>query len=188
MKNITVFQNDILTLAAQLERLLKVINHSDPSAETKKHLLYDKYKSRLSGLSQRIKCQFSWAYLQDYLLELYKSNDITIDTEVKDIIFNKLLKDFENEFVSRHVLTELSPPEPTDSRQKERIKSIRKRIRENRKSQKKVYTRENLMEMVQLRNQQRDAKKSLDKLVNAINKIDSSDLETYIKKTINSEK
>ncbi len=60
MGEIARYHSEVDSLALQLEKLLKVINHSDPSAEKMKHVLYKKYKSNLTHLAHDIKQNLSF--------------------------------------------------------------------------------------------------------------------------------
>ncbi len=175
MGDLTRFHSDIDTLATLLEKLLKVINHSDPSAKNMKVVLYDKYKARLSTLAEEIKEIFSWSVFYSYLNELFSNNSLSINEDSTETVVKKLIKDFENEFVVRHELSELSPPDPVDTRQRERIRRIRNQIRKNRRTQSNAPIGVDIIEMMQQKVQQKTAKSSLDKLVKAFSKIDLSD-------------
>ncbi|MBU2511754.1 hypothetical protein KJ966_10460 [bacterium] len=180
MNNLTNYHEAIHSLASQLEKLLKVIGHSDPSAERMKHVLYDKYKENLSDIAGDLKPLFSWSALLQYLNRLKISDNLLVSPEQRETIVNKMIKDFEGEFVLKHELSEFSAPNPVDTRQKERLKRIRKQIRNNRKSQEQIQTQNSLFEMVQFKNQQKTAKDSLNKLVKALNKISPQKLEVPI--------
>lgn len=174
------YQNDINNLASQLEKLLKVINHSDPSAEKMKHVLYNKYKTQLDTIADNIKRSTSWTEFYTFLLSQKKENNLPVAKENEQLILKKLIKDFEDLFIERHQLSELSPPEPTDVRQKERIKRIRKQIRTNRKAKAKIYPKDDIIEMVQMKNKEKQGKKSLDKLIKAINKVDPNKIDKHL--------
>jgi hypothetical protein len=177
MSQLNHYRPRINILAGQLGKLLKVINHSDPSADTVKHLLYDKYKQSLSDLVEEIKTDTSWSSFHFFLADLFKSDISNVEEEIKEIVTRKLMRDFESAFITRHKLSEFSAPEPGDQVQKERIRAIRKQIRNNRKQQEKIIPMMDLREMVQTKNQEKKGKSSLDKLVQVFNKIDPSNFE-----------
>jgi len=179
-------KQEIYSLAAQLEKLLKVINHSDPTAKNKKLVLHEKYKRHLEVVAGAAKKHYRWDDVMRLINTTSNSADFPIAEDVNKIITKKLLKDFEDQFVSRYVLNEFTAPDPGDEKQKERIRRIRNQIRTNRKNSEKKYTRDNLLEIVQLRDQQRCARKSLDKLINAVNKLNPEVLEAQIKQFIES--
>ena len=175
MNRLSRFHADIDALAAILEKLLKVINHSDPSAKNMKVVLYDKYKVRLSELAQEVKESTSWSTFYAYLTDFFSGNSFSIDEESKEVVVNKLMKDFENEFIVKHELSEFSAPDPIDTRQKDRLRKIRKQIRTNRKHQNNSFHSHDFVDMLQHKVKQKTAKSSLDKLVKAFNKIDLPD-------------
>lgn len=177
MKNLINYHSDIHTLATQLEKLMKVINHSDPTAERMKHLLYEKYKEQMTATATCLKPLFSWSALLDYLVRLKQSDSFLIASEHKEKIMNKLIKDFEAEFISKHKLAEFAAPDPVDLKQKKRLQRIRKQIRNNRKPKEHTHMQHSVFEMMQYKNQQKTAKSSLDKLVRAFNRIDPQELD-----------
>ncbi len=185
MNRIKSYQNQFIALATQLEKLLKVINHSDPTAEEKKRLLFSKYKINLSITANQTKSKFQLEEIHHFIRSLSLSNNFPVADDVKEIIINRLLKDFESEFITKQVLTEFIPPDSHQIMQKARINKIRKTIQKNRKQQPRTYSREMLMDMVQLKDKQRDAKRSLSKLVNVMNKINDEAMESTIKQFIN---
>ncbi len=175
MNPLSRFLIDIDALAAILEKLLKVINHSDPSAKNMKVVLYDKYKARLSELAEEVKQSSSWSSFYAYLNELFSGNSLSIGEESKNVVVKKLMKDFENEFIVKHELSEFSAPDPIDTKQKDRLRKIRKQIRNNRKHQNNSFNSHDFVDMLQHKVKQKTAKSSLEKLVKAFNKIDLPD-------------
>lgn len=176
MTELSKYHHSIVSLALQLERLLKVINHSDPSAETMKHVLYDKYKTQLAQVAETIKPAISWVVFSRYLGELHTDRSLSISAEARAIVITKLIKDFEDQFVIRHRLSEFTEV-PVDENQKERLKRIRKQIRNNRKIQATNVRADDIGDMIQLKFQQKTAKKSLEKLVKAFSKIEMPETE-----------
>jgi hypothetical protein len=174
MSGLTRFHSDIDALAALLEKLLKVINHSDPSAKNMKVVLYEKYKTRLSELSAEIKQTTSWSVFYAYLNDLLSSDSLPISEESKETVVAKLMKDFESEFIVKHELSEFSPPDPIDTSQRDRLRKIRKQIRNNRKYQHNSFDTRDIVDLMHHKVQQKTAKNSLEKLVKAFNKIDLS--------------
>lgn len=172
MSTLSHFHPKIEALAFQLEKLLKVINHSDPSAEQIKHQLYEKYKRNLSLLISELKTSTSWFEVNRYLDSLRATDILTIEEETREIVVNKLIKDFEDAFIVRHQLSELTPPDPVDSYQQRRLKRIRKQIRTNRQRHTSPLKTTDLGDMIMLKNQQKTAKQNLDRLIKAFNKID----------------
>lgn len=175
MSGLSRFYTEIDALAAILEKLLKVINHSDPSAKNMKVVLYDKYKARLSELAGEIKDTASWSAFYAYLTEMFSEDSLSIGEESRAVVEKKLMKDFENEFIIKHELSEFSAPDPVDTKQRDRLRNIRKQIRNNRKHQNNSFNSHDFVDMLQHKVKQKTAKSSLDKLVKAFNKIDLPD-------------
>ena len=176
MSHLKRYSQKIDLLATQLEKLLKVINHSDPSAENVKHVLYDKYKLTLSDLAEEIKSNTTWSTFNLFLTD-HLHSDLHIDGDAREIVSRKLIKDFENEFITRHELSEFAKPDPGKQVQRERIRQIRKQIRTNRKQQKKAYPGYDVTDMLKTKNQEKQGKSSLDKLVKIFSKIDPARFE-----------
>jgi len=177
MSELRQYQQEIEALATQLEKLLKVINHSDPSAEKMKYVLYEKYKLKLADLAREIKVTISWTALNHYLEKLTSSSSFPVDEDSREVVINKLVKDFEGEFIVRHELSEFSAPDPVDERQKHRIRRIRQQIRINRLKKTNNFKADDIVDMYHLKFQQKTAKKSLDKLVKAFSKIEVPETE-----------
>lgn len=177
MTDIKIFHDDICSLVALLEKLLKVINHSDPSANRMKLVLFDKYKKKITSVAGEIKMSFSWEILNRYLERSDKNGTFAISPENRTVILNRLRRDFEEEFYTKQVLDEFTQEEPVRDPQQDRIRKIRKQIKKNRKIQSKPFVEEDFSEMIRFRNNQREARRSLDKLVRALNKIKPIDVE-----------
>ncbi|MCP4757494.1 MAG: hypothetical protein GY866_42080 [Proteobacteria bacterium] len=196
MKTIAEYREDIHSLAAQLEKLLKVIRHSDPSAEELKHLLHQKYHRNLTVLAKNLKARFLWDDLRNYILNLKRDKDLKISGDNKETILKKLLKDFEGEFVSKQVLMEFSAPDPRiiqkrvearrrlkeEKERREREEQERREREEKAKHQASTteYSKESIMDMVQTTQKQRNARANLQKMIDAINRLDPQKLETRI--------
>lgn len=180
MGDLSQYHTQIDALAGQLDKLLKVINHSDPSAAQLKHVLYDKYKSQVTHIAKSIKGHISWSVFYSYLTGLMDSGSLTIPPENRVVIVKKLIRDFEDVFVVRHQLNEFSEPDPVDLHQQNRLKKIRKQIRNNRKKKEPVVDHRDLYEMMQQKHQQKAAKKNLDRLIKAMNKINPQEIEEKI--------
>lgn len=180
MSELSQFHASIETLAIQLDKLLKVINHSDPSADHMKHLLYEKYKAKITEIAQLVKQQISWAVFYEYLIGLQKKGSLSIPPENQTVIIKKLIRDFEDIFVVKHKLFEFEEPEPVDIRQQNRLRKIRKQIRSNRKIKEPEVNHGDLYEMMQQKHQQKAAKRNLDRLVKAMNKINPQEIEEKV--------
>lgn len=174
MAELSHFQPDIESLAQQLEKLLKVINHSDPSAEKIKHALYEKYKKHLSIFIIDIKQNASWPEINRFLGFVFETNSVSISLDFRETIKNKLAKDIEESFITRHRLSELTPQEKINHNQRERLKKIRKQIRNNRKNRAASLPVDDLADMLHYKHQTKTAKQNLDKLVKAFSKIEIS--------------
>lgn len=180
MSDLSQFHTSIDTLAVQLDKLLKVINHSDPSADHMKHVLYNKYKAQVSEVAEAVKKQLSWSVFYEYLTGLLKKESLSIPPENQTVIIKKLIRDFEDIFVVKHQLDEFTEPEPVDTQQQSRLRKIRKQIRTNRKKKEPEVNHRDLYEMMQQKHQQKAAKKNLDRLIKAMNKINPNEIEEKI--------
>jgi|APSaa5957512622_1039677.scaffolds.fasta_scaffold70341_1 hypothetical protein len=167
------YQSDIVSLVAQLEKLMKVINHSDPSAKELKHLLYQKYQQNVTIVAERIKGRYLWEDIKKSIYGLF--NDEVLEFEdgiVRDKILKKLLKDFEEEFVSTPNWQEFSEPDPIQLKQRIRNRQLKKSRKQDQQNEASV----------KLSYRQRHAKGELQKVIDAINRIDPKKLEKKISK------
>jgi len=165
------FQTDITSLVSQLEKLMKVINHSDPSAQDLKHLLHRKYQQNIAAVADQIKGRFLFEDIKEYIQTLFRNHVFEIDDgTVREKILKKILIDFEEEFISRPQWQEFSEPDPAQV--KERIKH-----REQKKAQKQQNDAS-----VKMSYRQRHAKGELQKVIDAINRLDPKKLEKKITK------
>ncbi len=184
MTSLTKYRGDINSLASQLHKLLKVIRHSDPSASELKHLLYDKYRKHLVTIAQQVKEHYQWDDFRDYLLSQTDLNGSQPFDDSEQVIKNKLINDFEKEFVAKHVLAEFSSPDPEIIRQQREIRKRRKAIKANRVLAEERYSKEKIMEMVQAKQKQRQGRSNLQNLIEAIRKIDPQKIENKISQSI----
>jgi len=185
MRYLINYEEEILSLAGQLGKLLKVIRHSDPSAEELKHLLYKKYQQRLADLVKKTKTQFEWIEFRDFVNDLLKNNKFSGFDDNNNVILNKLLKDFENKFVEKQVLTEFTPPDPEHIRKIIKSRQKNKSLSKNRPEETINYQTDDIMEMIEYTQKRRQAKASLEKLVNAVKKLNPQSLEQKINATFN---
>ncbi|MBU2647437.1 hypothetical protein KKI24_22210 [bacterium] len=186
MTSLSQYKADINSLASQLQKLLKVIRHSDPSANELKYLLHDKYQNHLTSIAREIKERFLWDDFREYLLSQTDPNQSEIPDESQTVIRRKLIKDFEKQFIARQVLPELDPPDPEEIRRKRLARKKRKIIKANQATTEKQYSKEKIMEMVQATQKKRRARFELQSLIEAIRKIDPRKIETKISQSINS--
>lgn len=183
---------EITALIQQLDKLLKVMRHSDPSAEGKRMLLYEKYQQQMSFLAKELKNNYSWSEVKGYLTtDLFKSPSF-IEEEILKIISGKLIKDFEKLFFLKPVLKEFSQPSPElKKEQKKPTVTIRRYKRivpvfqedENQEKEgmdEERYTREDIMEMAQKSHKKRQAFSELRLLVDAIKRVGPESIETKI--------
>jgi len=184
MTSLSILKNDITSLASQLQKLLKVIRHSDPTAEEMKHLLHDKYQHHLSTVAGQAKQQFLWDEFRKYLQDLIRPENIDISAENAAAIRRKLISDFENQFIARQILNEFSPPDPKEIRRQQEIRKRRKAYLARKAEAEKSYTKEEIMEMVQTTRQQRQARSELKNLIEAIRKLDPQKIENKINQFI----
>ena len=166
------YESDIISLASQLEKLMKVINHSDPSAKELKHQLHRKYQQNVAAVADQIKGRFQWDEIKKSIHALFKDEILDIDDGIiRSKILNKLLKDFEGEFISTPDWQEFSEPDPAQLKQ-------RVQHRKNKKAQ-----RQQNDAAVTLSYRQRHAKSELQKVIDAINRLDPTKLEKKIAKS-----
>jgi len=185
MEENCLLQKDILSLMAQLQKLLKVIHHSDPTAEELKHVLYQKYRSHLASSAARLRRRFHWNEFQRFFTMVTTDTDGLFSLESRDIIVRKLLKDFEAEFVNRLQLNELKPPDPKELKRQIRSRQILKEVRAMRSAEaEKPYDREMIMDMVQATQRRRKARSDLQKIVAAFKKVDPEKLEIKINQSL----
>ncbi|MBT4289527.1 MAG: hypothetical protein HOD92_19555 [Deltaproteobacteria bacterium] len=174
-------------LAMQLEKLLKVINHSDPTAASKKVLLYNKYQENLELLVNNLKTDYSWQELQ-HLIKDQPEITAKIESENKKGVIQKITKDLEKYFIEEHVL-----PEFTASNQFQKSKkTIKKPIRKNKApvvdKYKKHYTKESILDMVQMTHKQVAARSVLKQVIAKFNQINPDRFESKINEFLQKEK
>lgn len=187
MTSLSKYRDDIYSLTSQLQKLLKVIRHPDPSASALKHLLYDKYQTHLITIARQIKGQYLWDDFRDFLLSQIHPNDTSTIGESQEVVRKKLINDFEKEFVAKPVLAEFTSPDPMEIRRQRESRQRKKALKANRASVEEQYSKEKIMEMVQVKQQQRQAHSELQSLIEAIRKIDPQKIEKKIKQSLNSE-
>lgn len=184
MATLSLYKDDLTSLASQLQKLLKVIRHSDPSAVEMKHLLHDKYQDQLSSVAKQAKQEFPWDEFRKYLQSLVSPEQIDINTEYVAAIRTKLINDFEKQFVAKQVLDELTPPDPKEIRRQQEIRKRRKAYLARKAEAENSYTKEQIMEMVQITRQQRQARSELQSLIDAIRKMDPQKIENRLTQSI----
>ena len=77
------YESDIISLASQLEKLMKVINHSDPSAKELKHQLHRKYQQNVAAVADQIKGRFQWDEIKKSIHALFKDEILDIDDGIE---------------------------------------------------------------------------------------------------------
>ena len=180
-----VYVDAVVSLALQLEKLLKVINHSDPSAESKKKLLYAKYLKDIKRFAEFVGGRYLWQDVQAFIRGL-SNRKIPVADEVKEMIFGKILKDLENELSMKYTLQEFTEREPTFRRR--RTKKRKKNLETPGPSWQKPkhYTKDSIMELVQLTQKQVLARASLREFIAKVRKLNpdriDSKIHQYIRK------
>ena len=181
MQEFKNYLQEINNLAHTLEKLSKVINHSDPTAESKKRELFSKYKYRVQEIGRSLKNNFHWEEVKKQI-EGYQQ-EITVSKDLRNTILRKILSDLEQEFIEKHVLTEFAQPTKQLRRKKNKKRSpVVKRDVPEIKPEDRVFTRDSLMEMVKLTTKQREARTKLQNLIDKINNLNPDKLEDRIKK------
>lgn len=187
MTSLSRYIDDINSLASQLQKLLKVIRHSDPSAEELKHLLHEKYQDHLSSIAREAKERFSWEEFCKFLRSQTTPDRSDVLGENSAVIQKKLISDFEKRFVARQVLNEFSPPDPEEIRRQRELRRRRKEYRARQAEAEKQFSKEQIIEMVQTTRKQRQARSELQSLIQAIRKIDPQKIESKISQSIKPE-
>ena len=171
-------------LAMQLEKLLKVINHSDPTAASKKVLLYNKYQENLELLVNNLKIDYSWPELQSLIKE-QPGIIAKIEPENRTVVIQKITKDLEKYFIEEHVLSEFSTPAPSK-------KKIKKTAVKNKApvidKYKKHYTKESILDMVQMTHKQVAARGILKQVIAKFNQMNPDRFESKINDFLQKEK
>jgi len=167
-------QIQLLTFANQLGKLLKVIHHSDPSAEAMKKPLYKKYQQALDEFFEMNQDMVPWAEMKRLVQGLRTLDEFTLDREIGSVVLKKLTQDLQDKYTEPLELNEFTavPPRPRPKAQR----------------QKSVVTPpkptgpdpELLIQMAQLDQRQQQAANSLKGMIDAINRLDPSFLEKKI--------
>ena len=168
------YQLQLLGLTTQLSKLLKVIAHSDPSAREMKKPLYDKYKTAVDDFYESSKEEITWNLLKAQIDTLPMLDQFQVDKDAISVILSKLTKDLEEKFVSAHQLTEFTQPPPSarPPRKKRPPKAPKKPV--------PAPEAALLMEMAQMDERQQKASQSLQRVIDAINKVSPEFFEKKI--------
>ncbi len=181
-----VYFDAVVSLALQLEKLLKVINHSDPTAESKKRLLYHKYLQNVEQFAGVLGERYLWQDIRNFVREASRRK-IPVSNEVRELIFNKILKDLENELVVKPPLQEFTGEKRT-LRQRRAKKGGRQKAPERREANSKHYTRESIMELVQLTQRQVLARANLREIVAKMRELNPERIDRKIQQYIRRQK
>ena len=190
MQDLTPYQKSFIVLAQQLEKLLKVIKHSDPTAKVMQKTLYSKYLSNVEQLARLLRGSYLWQDIRDYIESLQGNQGFPVDRDVQEIILKKLTSDLENQLTIKPEFSEFSPvAKPRTRRKSKKIKAKNLPLKEMPRSKDPpIYTRENLMEMVHLSQQQRKARADLRMIIERINQLDPERIEIKINQHIKNER
>ena len=173
-----VYFDAVVSLALQLEKLLKVINHSDPTAESKKRLLYDKYLQNVEQFAGVLGERYLWQDIRNFVREASRR---------KIPVSNEILKDLENELVVKPPLQEFTG-EKRILRQRRAKKGGRRKAPERREANSKHYTRESIMELVQLTQRQVLARANLREIVAKMRELNPERIDRKIQQYIRRQK
>jgi len=177
-------RDQVISLALQLAKLLKVIRHSDPTAQSKKELLFNKYKENLAQVAKVYINEMPWTEFQKMIQLLMDHPNLTLGKEEKGSIFTRLIKDFEEFFVRKPILTEFEKPVVKPVKYVDRgQRGFGNKSSE--KSEKKMYTRENIREMLIKTQRRRFAAAELKEVINKLNKLGPENLARKIKEASN---
>lgn len=172
-------KEQLISLALQLSKLLKVIRHSDPTAKSKQELLFNKYKENLAQVAKLYCNQMPWSEFQKLIQLFLDQPDLSLEKEEKNIIVRRLIKDFESFFFKKPVLKEFDKPiDKLKSPYTQKQRSVGSQS--SKKEKKVIYTRENIREMLIKTEQRRSAAADLKKIINKLNKLGPEILERKI--------
>jgi hypothetical protein len=174
-------------LVMQLDKLLKVINHSDPTAESKKVLLYKKYQENLELLVNSIKEDYTWQEIQNIIND-HPNIAAKINQESRIIVIQKIKKDLEKYFIETHVLPEFSAANSNQKRKKRVKKVIAKSEAPFTDKYDKHYTKESILDMVQMTQKQVAARSILKLVIKKFNNLDPDRFESKINEFLQKEK
>ncbi|MDT8448243.1 MAG: hypothetical protein RRB13_15220 [bacterium] len=164
-------QIQLMALAQQLAKLLKVIQHSDPSAAAMKKPLYEKYKAALEELHDEWEGQLYWPELKRRLDELPQLPGWNLEEQTGGVVLDKLRRDLEDRMVPKQQLSELEPgPKPVGP----------PRRRPPKKRPAPAADPEFLLKLAQMDSRQAEASRSLQGLIDVINRLDPEFLEKKI--------
>jgi len=172
-------KDQLISLALQLSKLLKVIRHSDPTAKSKQELLSNKYKENLAHVAMLYCNRMPWSEFQKLIQLFLDQPDLSLEKDEKEVILRRLIKDFEAFFLKKPVLKEFDKPIG-------KIKAPLTQIQRNtgtgssRKEKRPIYTRDNIREMLIKTEQRRNAATDLKKIINKLNKLGPELLERKI--------
>lgn len=186
MKDINYHQENVCILASKLEKVIKVMKHSDPTAKSKKNVLYHKYRQNLNDIAEEFKQFYQWEDVKNFLEKTLHEYSSKIDGDNRDIIKKKIIGDFESEFIAKPVLKELKPPDPTLLNKKVLSRKKKKAIKEKKAFSVEKYDRDKIMDMVKSTQKKRQGQLQLQSIINAIKKIDPEKIENKINNLINS--
>lgn len=179
------YATKVQELFSILEKLLKVIQHSDPSAEKLKKIVYAKYQEKLIDFAGEIKSQFLWDEIKTHIRNFSHSHSFSVEEKEKNHIVKRLLKDLENELLEKMVLPEFtkSPLQPKRA-PKRKVRPIvspppGKVIVEETPAA-TPYTIDGIMEMALITKQKVEAKRQLSKIIEAIHRIGPENIEKKI--------
>ena len=185
MNGLDIYLDAVVSLAQQLEKLLKVINHSDPTADSKKKLLHAKYQQNIKRFSAIIKEQHTWKEIHDYIQRLSKQK-LPLADGVKEVIIRKILNDLESEFITKHELTEFSSTERKFQRKRTKKSRNKPTPEPSVPQEPSRYTKESILELVQMTQKQVIARANLREFITKINDLNpdrfDDKIQNYIRK------
>lgn len=176
-------ENQILPLAGILDKLWKIIQHSDPSASQKKRVFYEKYNEKLIKIAKDLKLTFQWDDIQ-HALNNATADSISVSPDHLDLIRKKLTKDLSDAILQKHELPSFEKPDPSVRKPREKMTVKRQRMFKKQDLEQEPYTRETLMDMVQQTKSAVKAKKELEQVIQKIRQIGPEIIEAKIKKLI----
>ena len=172
------YEEEILLLASILDKLWKIIHHSDPSADEKKSLFYEKYMNKIERIANKLLIVCSWEEVQKEINTILSEHRNLFEKENLQVIEKKLKKDFQSFYVKKPVFQEFKQEKKSSEFIKPR--AVKRKYPPLKKKEDAAFTKDSLMDMVKLNKEQRKAKNDLMRVVEKIREIGPEKIEKRI--------
>ncbi|MGK0289585.1 MAG: hypothetical protein ACI86H_001030 [bacterium] len=175
------FQEVLSRVLLTLEKLRKILKHSDPSAEVKKKVVWEKYLTQMTSLVETIKRSgITWVVLEKEVIKTIQADHLRVHPDAQPIIRNRVLKDLNERLFPKVDLPDFS----SEPKRKKIIPSVKKKkvsLRDTREDQyKKDYSKNDLMDMVKKAQNQRKARQELSVFIKNVKTFGTKRLESKI--------